>query len=71
MKDGRFQDALSHARIADEEAEKAFFHKSMVGQVYFPDEHKVAVYLPMLGPMAVPLIMSVLREVKEIRKARS
>lgn len=64
---GRFQEALSHAITADEEAEKAFFHKSMVGQVYFPDEHKVAVYLPMLGPMAVPLIMSILREIKSFR----
>lgn len=71
LNEGRFQDALSHARIADEEAEKAFFHKSMVGQVYFPDEHKVAVYLPMLGPMAVPLIMSVFREVKGLKKGAS
>lgn len=67
LNNGRYQEALSHAVIADEEAAKAFFHKSMVGQVYFPDEHKVAVYLPMLGPMAVPLIMSVLREIKRFR----
>jgi len=60
---GDFQDALAHARIADIEAEKAFFERSMVGQVYFPDEHKVAVYLPLMGPMAVPLMMSMLKEV--------
>ncbi|KAK6603641.1 phosphatidylinositol-glycan biosynthesis class S protein [Botrytis cinerea] len=42
---------LVHARIAEEAAEKAFFEKSMVGQVYFPDEHKVAVYMPLLGPV--------------------
>jgi phosphatidylinositol glycan class S len=60
---GDFQDALAHARIADIEAEKAFFERSMVGQVYFPDEHKVAVYLPLMGPMAVPLVMSMLKEV--------
>jgi phosphatidylinositol glycan class S len=29
---------LDNARIAEEAAEKAFFEKSMVGQVYFPDE---------------------------------
>ena len=61
---GDFQAALDHARTADEEAEKAFFHKCMVGQVYFPDEHKVAVYLPLLGPVAVPLIMTALKELK-------
>lgn len=48
-------------------AEKAFFDKSMVGQVYFPDEHKVAVYLPLLGPVGVPLVIGLLREIKQFR----
>ncbi|TVY32318.1 GPI transamidase component PIG-S-like protein, partial [Lachnellula occidentalis] len=61
---------LENAIIAEEAAEKAFFEKSMVGQVYFPDEHKIAVYLPLLGPVAVPLVMGVLKEVKAWRKRR-
>ena len=64
LRESRFQDALDYARIAHGEAEKAFFERSMVGQVYFPDEHKVAVYLPLLGPVAVPLVMAALKEVK-------
>jgi phosphatidylinositol glycan class S len=64
LRDGRFQDALENAKIADAEAEKAFFERSMVGQVYFPDEHKFAVYMPLLGPVAVPLVMAALREIK-------
>ncbi|KAF3004272.1 GPI transamidase component [Curvularia kusanoi] len=64
LRDGRFQNALDHARVAEVEAEKAFFERSMVGQVYFPDEHKVAVYLPLLGPVAVPLLMAALKELK-------
>jgi GPI-anchor transamidase subunit S len=63
---GRFHSALKNARIAEAEAEKGFFEKSMVGQVYFPDEHKVAVYLPLLGPIGVSLFMAA---VKEIRRA--
>lgn len=66
LRAGRFQSALSHARVAETEAEKAFFERSMVGQVYFPDEHKVAVYLPLLGPVAVPLIMAGLKEIKKL-----
>ena len=66
LRNGEFKSALAHARIAEAEAEKGFFEKSMVGQVYFPDEHKVAVYLPLLGPVAVPLIMSLLKELKRI-----
>ncbi|KAJ4416602.1 GPI transamidase component [Neurospora sp. IMI 360204] len=63
-------EGLEHARIAEAEAERAFFEKSMVGQLYFPDEHKVAVYLPLLGPVAVPLVMGMLNELKAWRKRK-
>lgn len=66
LREGRFDEALRNARIAEAEAEKGFFEKSMVGQVYFPDEHKVAVYLPLLGPIGVPLIMSAVKEIKRL-----
>lgn len=66
LKDGRFNDALGHARVAEAEAEKGFFEKSMVGQVYFPDEHKVAVYLPLLGPVGVPLVLSAFKELRKL-----
>lgn len=70
LREGRYQLALENARVAEEEAEKAFFEPSMVGQVYFPDEHKVAVYVPLLGPMAVPLVMSALKELKSWRQGK-
>jgi phosphatidylinositol glycan class S len=66
LKDGQFTAALASARIAEKEAEKSFFEKSMVGQVYFPEEHKVAVYLPLLGPIGVPLAMGLVKELKRI-----
>jgi phosphatidylinositol glycan class S len=68
LQEGRFHQALENARLAQVEAEKAFFERSMVGQVYFPDEHKVAVYLPLLGPVGVPLIMAALKELKSALK---
>jgi phosphatidylinositol glycan class S len=73
LREGRFGAALASARVAETEAERSFFEKSMVGQVYFPDEHKVAVYLPLLGPIGVPLVLGLLRELKRIvakRKAK-
>lgn len=66
LKDGKFRTALDNAKTAEMAAERGFFEKSMVGQLYFPDEHKVAVYLPLLGPVGVPLIMSALKELKRI-----
>ncbi|KAH8700826.1 putative GPI transamidase component PIG-S [Talaromyces proteolyticus] len=64
LREGKFKPALASARIAEKEAEKSFFEKSMVGQMYFPDEHKVAVYLPLLGPIGVPLFLGLIRELK-------
>ncbi|KAL1957579.1 hypothetical protein VTO42DRAFT_5690 [Malbranchea cinnamomea] len=66
LREGRFKQALIAARIAEREAERSFFDKSMVGQAYFPDEHKVAVYLPLLGPIGVPLVLSLIKEVKRL-----
>lgn len=66
LREGRFDAALASARVAETEAERSFFEKSMVGQVYFPDEHKVAVYLPLLGPIGVPLLVALLKELKRI-----
>lgn len=62
--ENHWNEGLTHARLAYEDSETAFFDKSMVGQVYFPDEHKIAVYLPLLGPIAVPLIVALIRELK-------
>lgn len=63
---GQFTAALDTARVAEKEAEKSFFEKSMVGQVYFPDEHKIAVYLPLLGPIGVPLVLGLVKECKRL-----
>ncbi|KYK57647.1 hypothetical protein DCS_04659 [Drechmeria coniospora] len=63
-------EGLLHARIAEEEAERAFFEKSMVGQLFFPDEHKVAVYLPLLGPVGVPLVLGLIAEIRNWIRSR-
>lgn len=70
LRQGRFSRALKQGRIASEEAEKAFFERTMVAQVYFPDEHKVAVYLPLLGPVGVPLVMGGIKVLKAIMGQR-
>ena len=62
--ESKWTDAVRYASIAYQDSEKAFFDKSMVGQVYFPDEHRVAVYLPLLGPIGVPLLVGLVRELK-------
>lgn len=71
LKNGRFGGeggALEEGKNAAFQAERAFFEKSMVGQVYFPEEHKVAVYLPLMGPIGVPLILGAGKEIARLAR---
>ncbi|KIV94193.1 hypothetical protein PV10_01982 [Exophiala mesophila] len=68
--ESRWARALMSAKSSFLDSDKAFFDRSMVGQVYFPDEHKVAVYLPLLGPIGGPLIVGLVRELKRLASRR-
>ncbi|QEU62124.1 Gpi17 [Kluyveromyces lactis] len=46
--------------------ERAFFHKEMVQQTFFPQEHKIAVYLPLLGPITVVTFTAFFKSLKEV-----
>lgn len=56
-------------------SDKAYFDPTMVGMLYFPDEHKYAVYMPLFIPVSVALLFSILKEIKsfilEKRKKRN
>ncbi|SCU95037.1 LADA_0G13036g1_1 [Lachancea dasiensis] len=45
--------------------EKAFFDKAMVQQNFFPQEHKIAVYLPLLGPLTVITFTGLIKVLRE------
>lgn len=62
--------ALSHVATAQSLASRAYFDSSMMGLLYFPDEHKYAVYTPLFGPVAVPLLLSLLKEFKLWREEK-
>ncbi|KAH6561486.1 hypothetical protein BASA50_001235 [Batrachochytrium salamandrivorans] len=70
LQNRQFIKAAHHACEAVATAEAAFFHPSMVPLLYFPDEHKFAIYMPYFVPVAVPLIMALIREVRLRIKAR-
>lgn len=52
-------------------AEAAFFDEKMVSLLYFPDEHKYGVYMPLFGPVFIPLLLAVLREIKAARRSKN
>ncbi|KAK4046772.1 GPI transamidase component [Microbotryomycetes sp. JL221] len=62
--------ALQHAAKANTLASAAYFDPSMLALLYFPDEHKYAIYTPLFGPVAVPLVVILLKELKAWRDRR-
>lgn len=55
---GLLQDALESARRAYVTAEMAFSHPSLLALLYFPDDQKYAVYIPLFLPVMIPVFLS-------------
>ncbi|KAG5437555.1 hypothetical protein PCANB_000983 [Pneumocystis canis] len=70
LNDFQFFHALKDSSLAVDSAEKAFFNPSMVSTLYFPDEHKYGIYLPLFGPLFFPMITSFVREINVFFKTR-
>ncbi|KAF5385573.1 hypothetical protein D9757_006732 [Collybiopsis confluens] len=49
---------------------KAFFNPGMLAMLYFPAEHKYAVYTPLFASAMIPLVVAAMREVKAWMKER-
>jgi GPI-anchor transamidase subunit S len=56
--------ALQAAREARTCAEVAATHHTIVSQHSYPEQHKVALYLPFFGPISMPLISVLIYEIK-------
>ncbi|VTJ54442.1 Hypothetical predicted protein [Marmota monax] len=64
---------LSSAFVASQEAvtssERAFFDPSLLHLLYFPDDQKFAIYIPLFLPMAVPILLSLVKIFLEAHKS--
>ncbi|EJC97646.1 uncharacterized protein FOMMEDRAFT_115195 [Fomitiporia mediterranea MF3/22] len=61
---------LQYSAKALTRASRAFFNPGMLALLYFPPEHNLAVYTPLLAPVAVPLLAAVMREAIRWRRSR-
>ncbi|ODV81557.1 uncharacterized protein CANTADRAFT_24459 [Suhomyces tanzawaensis NRRL Y-17324] len=62
--------AMSLSADALKFSDKAFFEKEMVQQAYFPSEHKLAVFLPLLGPVGSIVFLGFLKVLLDRRKEK-
>ncbi|SPO24749.1 related to GPI transamidase component PIG-S [Ustilago trichophora] len=57
---------LKKVKRVYELSNRAFFNPDMLGLLYFPQEHKYAVYTPLFAPLLVPLIVTSLKVMKQV-----
>ncbi|CAM9245388.1 unnamed protein product, partial [Lampetra fluviatilis] len=64
LREGRLVDAVRNARWACAASESAFFHPSLLALLYFPDDQKFAIYIPLFLPVAIPVLLSLWRHLR-------
>ncbi|KAJ2778094.1 GPI transamidase component [Coemansia javaensis] len=62
--------AFSSAAAASTLAEAAFFDPTMVSMLYFPDQHKLAIYMPYFLPVALPVLAAVKKIIAQWRRRK-
>ncbi|KAF7316382.1 GPI transamidase component PIG-S [Mycena indigotica] len=61
---------LQHSANALTLASRAFFNPGMLALLYFPTEHKFAVYMPLFASAVIPLLATAVREIAAWRRQR-
>jgi GPI-anchor transamidase subunit S len=57
--DNELDTCVDYARAAFVAAERAFFDPSLLALLYFPDEQKYAIYIPLFLPIMIPVVLSI------------
>ncbi|XP_020377375.2 GPI transamidase component PIG-S-like [Rhincodon typus] len=64
---GRLLPAFKASKDGITSSEKAFFDPSLLHLLYFPDDQKFAIYIPLFLPMCVPIMLSLLKTAKDFK----
>ncbi|NXB36209.1 PIGS transamidase, partial [Eulacestoma nigropectus] len=67
---GHLHAAFQASKEAVTSSERAFFDPSLLHLLYFPDDQKFAIYIPLFLPMAVPILLSLAKIVRETRQPK-
>ncbi|XP_017771354.1 PREDICTED: GPI transamidase component PIG-S [Nicrophorus vespilloides] len=58
LKENNINEALKASQLAFKNSEEAFSDPSLLALLYFPDDQKYAVYIPLFLPIMIPVFMS-------------
>ncbi|XP_020905778.2 GPI transamidase component PIG-S [Exaiptasia diaphana] len=67
LENGKVKEAFFQAKIALVSSEKAFFDPSILALLYFPDDQKYAIYIPLFLPISLPVIISLFKGAKWLK----
>lgn len=70
LRSSEFGLALESSGRALQSSDKAFFEKEMVQQAHFPNEHKLAVFLPLLAPICSIVFFGIINRAIAWKKKR-
>uniref|UniRef100_A0A8C9EWH3 Phosphatidylinositol glycan anchor biosynthesis class S n=1 Tax=Pavo cristatus TaxID=9049 RepID=A0A8C9EWH3_PAVCR len=70
LAEGRLHSAFQASKEAVTSSERAFFDPSLLHLLYFPDDQKFAIYIPLFLPMAVPILLSLAKMLREARQSK-
>lgn len=70
LAEGRLHSAFQASKEAVTCSERAFFDPSLLHLLYFPDDQKFAIYIPLFLPMAVPILLSLGKMLREARQSK-
>ena len=68
LQEGKIENAMATSKIAFSNSEKAFYDQSLLALLYFPDDQKYAIYVPLFLPISLPIFLSFFTAVKFFRK---
>ncbi|KAI0230825.1 GPI transamidase component PIG-S [Lamellibrachia satsuma] len=61
---GKLTDAFLSSKQAIISSEKAFFDPSLLELLYFPEDQKFAIYIPLFLPISIPILLSIVHTLK-------
>ena len=62
--------ALEFSRVAYRKSENAFFDTSLLELLYFPQDQKFAIYIPLFLPVGIPILFGIKEAIKYFKQQR-
>ncbi|CAL1533662.1 unnamed protein product [Lymnaea stagnalis] len=70
LRNGKLEEAFLASKAAVDASELAFFHPSLLELLYFPEDQKFAIYIPLFLPISLPVLTSMFNAIKWFRQRR-